>query len=141
LVEIRDVMPTLLEMANIPIPDSVEGISLLSPTRREVLYGEHWEDDRATRMVRDQRYKLIYYPIGNRTQLFDLRDDPDELHDLGADPALAGVRDRLTGALLGNLYGGDLEWIRDGKLVGLPDKAYEPRPERRLGGQRGWRFM
>jgi arylsulfatase A-like enzyme len=141
LVEISDVMPTLLEMAEVPIPDSVEGISLLSQTCREFLYGEHWEDDRATRMVRDQRYKLIYYAVGNRTQLFDLRDDPDELDDLGADPTLAEVRDRLIQELIGNIYGSDLEWIRDGDLVGLPDKAFEPRPERRLGGQRGWRFM
>ena len=33
LVELRDMMPTLLDMAGIPIPDTVEGMSLVSPER------------------------------------------------------------------------------------------------------------
>jgi arylsulfatase A-like enzyme len=61
LVELRDIMPTLLDMAGIPIPESVEGISLLSNTRRQYLYGEHYEGEMATRMLRNQRFKLIYY--------------------------------------------------------------------------------
>ena len=32
---------------------------------------------------------MIYYPIIGRTQLFDMRNDPDELHDLSEDPAQA----------------------------------------------------
>ena len=39
------------------------------------------------RAVRDERYKLIVYPKVNHRQLFDLADDPDELHNLAADPA------------------------------------------------------
>ena len=141
LVELCDVMPTLLDMAGIPIPDSVEGISLLSDTRREYLYGEHFEDDRATRMIRSERFKLIYYPVGNRFQLFDMDNDPDELHNLANDPAYEDVREELTEKLTSHLYGSDLELLEAGKLVGRPDKAYEPGPNRGLNGQRGWRFM
>ena len=34
------------------------------------------------RAVRDDRYKLIRYPQVNRTQLFDLQRDPDEIQNL-----------------------------------------------------------
>ena len=37
-------------------------------------------------MIRDNRYKLVYYPEGNVTQLFDLHDDPRETRDLSGDP-------------------------------------------------------
>lgn len=33
-------------------------------------------------MIRTSRWKLIRYPKMNRTQLFDLENDPDELVDL-----------------------------------------------------------
>lgn len=46
------------------------------------------------RMVRDGRWKLVYYH-GYPPQLFDLQDDPDEQHDLAASPRHAAVRDKL----------------------------------------------
>jgi arylsulfatase A-like enzyme len=49
-------------------------------------------------MIADKRWKLIH-AIGFRPMLFDLVNDPDELHDLGADPAYAGECQRLAAAL------------------------------------------
>jgi arylsulfatase len=43
----------------------------------------------------------------------------------------------LTAQLIGEFYGGDLAWVKDGALVGLPDRTYVPRPDRGLSGQRG----
>ena len=37
-------------------------------------------------MLRKGRYKYHYY-VGYRPELFDLADDPEELHDLAGDPA------------------------------------------------------
>ena len=34
----QDIMPTLLQLAGIPIPESVQGQSMLSDTRRDMLY-------------------------------------------------------------------------------------------------------
>jgi arylsulfatase A-like enzyme len=48
------------------------------------------------RAVRDDRWKLIVYPPINHRQLFDLRGDPGEAHDLAGDPRHAGEVDRLT---------------------------------------------
>lgn len=140
LVELCDVMPTLLDLAGVPIPSTVEGISLASQTRRATLYGEMGHGNLAKRMIRDTRYKLLYYATGNRIQLFDLQNDPDEMHDLAAHASHASIRERLTQSLMGELYGEDLNWVKDGVLTGLPDKAYVPEPDRGLNNQRGWRF-
>ena len=124
LVELRDVLPTLLEMTGIEIPETVNGSSLLKKQKKEFLYAELWEDDRATRMIRNERFKLIYYAVGNKFQLFDLENDPHELHDLSKNDAFNAVREVLKKELIHRLYGSDLNWIKDGELVGLPDKKY-----------------
>ncbi|MBM3933095.1 MAG: arylsulfatase [SAR202 cluster bacterium] len=137
-----DIMPTLLAMCGIPVPGTVEGLDLLGERQRQVLYGEHYEDAQSTRMVRDARYKLIYYPVGNRVQLFDLHLDREETRDLSNDPAHADTRARLEEELISLLYGGDTDWVQDGRLVGLPDMQGPnlSHNDRQLGGQRGWRF-
>lgn len=137
LVGWQDVMPTLLDLAGIPIPSSVEGMSMVGEARRSTLYGECGEDAMATRMIRDERYKLIYYPVGNRVQLFDLESDPQELEDLGGSPLMAKVQERLRAQLMQSLHGDDLAWVKDGELVGLPDRVFSPKPDRGLSGQRG----
>ena len=91
------------------------------------------------RMIRSEQYKLIWYPTGNRVQLFDLEKDPQEMYDLSEFPRYADVRERLTNLLIQNLYGRDLEWVQDGRLVGEPDIAFAPSPNRGLANQRGWR--
>jgi hypothetical protein len=110
---------------------------MISPHQRNWLYGECSEGVKATRMIHDGRFKLIYYAVGNRIQLFDLQQDPQELKDISTSPAHAGVRERLTQLLIKELYGEDEMWVQDGKLVGLPDQNYTPRPNRGLSGQRG----
>ena len=137
LVGWQDVMPTLLDLAGIEIPDTVEGLSMVGDTPRDYLYGECGEDDYATRMMHDGRNKLIYYPVGNHMQLFDLENDPQERVDLSRSSDHARIRERLTQRLIGELYGSDEQWVRDGALVGLPTKQYEPSPNRGLSGQRG----
>lgn len=141
LAELRDVMPTLLDLAGVPIPDTVEGKSLVSDYSREYLYVEHYEDDRAQRTIRDKRYKLIYYPVGNQVQLFDMEEDPLELRNLVDDPRFADVRERLTRELIARLYGDDGKWVDGNNLKGEADKTFVPRPNRGLNNQRGWRLM
>jgi arylsulfatase A-like enzyme len=140
LVELQDIMPTLLDMCELTVPDTCEGLSMIGSRRRDILYGESLTGAKATRMVRDGRFKLIWYPAGNRLQLFDLADDPSELHDLAADESTAPFRERLMSALIAQLYGDDLAWVESGRLVGMPVPPFEVAPNRDLSGQRGLHY-
>jgi arylsulfatase A-like enzyme len=137
LVGWQDVMPTLLDLAGVDVPETVEGISMVGERKRDWLYGEVGEDGHATRMIHDGRYKLIYYPVGNYRQLFDLQTDPDELIDRSTSPDHRDILARLTGLLIGQLYSGDEAWVRDGQLVGLPNRQFAPGPNKGLSSQRG----
>jgi arylsulfatase len=137
LVGWQDIMPTLLDLAGVEIPGSVEGRSMLGQQKREWFYGEVGEGSGATRMIRDQRFKLIYYSTGNASQLFDLEEDPHELVNLADSPDHAEILERLTQILISQLYGGDEAWVQDGKLIGLPRQTFQPGPNRSLTSQRG----
>ena len=52
-----------------------------------------------TVMMREQRYKLIYR-TADVCELYDLQEDPRELNNLYAEPAVAELRDRLESRLL-----------------------------------------
>lgn len=137
LVGLQDVMPTLQTLAGIPIPNTVEGLCMLGEEKRSWFYAESGEGNMGTRMIRGGRFKLIYYAAGNCVQIFDLQEDPDELNDLATSPAHAGVREELIQLLLRELYDSDASWVRDGKLVGLPDQPFQAKPNRDLSHQRG----
>jgi arylsulfatase A-like enzyme len=51
------------------------------------------------RAYRDSRWKVLRYPSVNVTQLFDLQQDPDERHDLSAEPEQAARVQDLLGRL------------------------------------------
>lgn len=140
LVGLQDVMPTLLDLAGVEVPATVEGISMVSAQRREFLFGECREQRSATRMIHDGRHKLIWYPAGNRFQLFDLEEDPGELHDLASSTAHAPLRERMTEELVRHLHGDDLAWISKGKLVGFDPGPKRSKPNRALAGQRGLHY-
>ncbi|MEZ5846692.1 MAG: sulfatase-like hydrolase/transferase [Geminicoccaceae bacterium] len=142
LVGLQDVMPTLLTLAGIDVPPTCEGMDMTGDVRREVLYGDCLETAGGSRMVRDARHKLIWYPAGNVVQLFDLIEDPLETRDLGEVAEAADVRARLETTLVRHLWGHDLEagWVRDGRLVGFDPGAYTAPPDRSFSGQRGIHF-
>lgn len=134
---LADVMPTLLTLFGLSLPSGIEGKDLLSGSSREVLYGEIGENDSATRMAMDERFKLIYYPCGNVLQMFDLQNDRHEMHNIIEDPACEQARRKLENFLISHLYGEDLAWIRNGALVGVPAPIYHPKPNYGFSNQRG----
>ena len=137
LVGLQDMMPTLLDLAGLPIPDSVDGQSMFGGEQRNSLYGECNEGAMGARMLRAGQYKLLYYPAGNVTQLFDLESDPEELRDLSADAEYQRVKDELTKQLTEELYGDDLSWLQDGELRGIDVPELDPASTRDLLLQRG----
>lgn len=138
LVGLQDVMPTLLDLAGIDIPVSVDGLSMAGQKRRPWLYGEFGAGpDTGHRMIHDGRFKLIYHAAGNRRQLFDLQEDPREMRDLAESPEHTEMLDRLTKLLIEQLHGAACQWVRDGVLIGSPIQD-APKPlDRGLNNQRG----
>jgi len=83
-----DIFPTVAELTQTPLPAGVEGkslwpiISRQKQSHRESIFGAYRV---VQRMIRDERWKLIRYPQINKTQLFDLERDPEELFDLSSE--------------------------------------------------------
>ncbi len=85
-----DIYPTLCDLTGLPIPDCVDGLSLMpairdsrSGLRDSLLFA--YKD--LHRSIMGRRFKLIEYVVaGNRTtQLFDLQNDPGETRNLAQD--------------------------------------------------------
>jgi|GEM_PF-195939 arylsulfatase A-like enzyme len=85
LVYLFDLFPTCCALAGVPIPKGLEGANLVpilkgeTPRVRDWLFAAYKD---CQRMVRDQRWKLLWYPKMDRFQLFDLANDPWEMNDL-----------------------------------------------------------
>jgi arylsulfatase A-like enzyme len=86
LCYVHDIFPTACELAGIAPPPTVEGRSVFSSRRRDAVFASYRD---VQRMVRTRRFKLIYYPKIQKTQLFDLAEDPDEMRDLAGRPEQA----------------------------------------------------
>jgi len=100
---LRDMFPTACDMAEIPIPRTVEGKSLKPVIlgEEDAVYAEvfgYFRDKQ--RMIRTDRWKLIHYPHISRYQLFDVRSDPFETNDLIHDQrhaeTIAQLKQRLA---------------------------------------------
>jgi arylsulfatase A-like enzyme len=101
---LNSVFPTAAELAGLEIPDSVEAPSIvpLINGEKEAVYDNIYGSYRHfQRMVRSQDWKLIYYPMLRKTQLFNLAEDPEEMNDVAADPAneerIAAMMQELEG--------------------------------------------
>lgn len=87
LTYLPDLMPTTLELAGAPVPAHVSFRSLLplidgSASRNwDTIYCAYMN---LQRMITDGRYKLIVYPKIGKKLLFDLEEDPSEMHDLAS---------------------------------------------------------
>lgn len=130
VVELRDVMPTLLEIAGAPIPSSVDGKSMLAPVEREYLHGEHALGRDSMHYIVTERDKYIWYSQTGRELYFDLAADPNETHNAVNDPAVLARVEKLRAYLIAELTGRE-EGYTDGKslIVGRPPKAVLEYPE------------
>ena len=100
---LRDMYPTVCELAGIGTPETVQAKSLVPVLRNpkrfihKAGYG-YFRD--VQRMVQVEQWKLVFYPKINRYQLFDLKADPHELSDLiktkGHQARVAVMRQSLT---------------------------------------------
>ena len=106
-----DFAPTFLAMAGLPASADMQGRSLLpllrgAPPRdwRTSMYYRYYHDpgDHNTRAhygVRTRTHKLIYFWKKDQWELFDLVNDPYELHNLYGEPGQEALTARLKAEL------------------------------------------
>lgn len=130
VVELRDIMPTLLELAGVPVPESCDGKSLLRFVRdtpapeaagdeawREWLHGEHVYFGQSLQWVTDGHVKYLWASGWGTEELFDLDSDPGELRNLAPLPEHAHLLGLWKGRLIEALTGREEGFVHDGDLV------------------------
>ncbi len=112
MVQNIDYAPTFLDIAGLPIPAWMQGLSLQpiltrakkAVPRRSLYYHfyEYAADHTVLKHlgVRDERYKLIYFYTVNEWQLFDLQKDPNELKNLSEDKAYFAILQQMKKELV-----------------------------------------
>lgn len=135
---LEDLLPTVLDLAGIPTPPAVDGISLVSVLQghaeplRPWLHLEHapcYDARQAFHALTDGRWKYVWRPHNGSEQLFDLRSDPREERDLTRQRAAAEGLARWRKRLLRRLAGRP-EGFSDGRrlVAGCPYPALMKRP-------------
>ena len=126
-----DYLPTILELADVAVPDRIEGRSSAGVLRgdtaesgRDAVFGLYHK--RQARSVRTSDYKLVryfdphtdyYLPVryeemmnvrcAKNVELFDLRKDPNEFTNVIDEPEYADVRREMNSRLWGWLESAD----------------------------------
>lgn len=124
VVELMDVMPTLLDLVGADVPECVEGSSLRgevtgeAPLERGFVHGEHsGSREQANQYVVTPHDKYVWFTQTGVERYFDLDTDPREEHDLSADPAHAGRVEELRSLLARELEGREEGYSSGGRLV------------------------
>lgn len=106
LIQNIDYAPTFMDAAGLPVPDEVQGESLLpvfkggaKDWRQSVYYayyelGEHNVPQHFG--VRTGTHKLFHIPETGEWQMFDLAKDPNEMKSVHDNPEYAAARAGLT---------------------------------------------
>lgn len=125
-VELRDVMPTLMQAAGAPGAEMLDGHSLLpliaddSAPRREYLDLEHaqiYDPSNHWTGLTDGRVKYIFHCADGEEMLFDLEDDPGETTNLAGEPADAERLALWRRRMIDHLAPRGEPFIRDGGLA------------------------
>lgn len=135
-VELRDVLPTFLEAAGAPVPEQIEGRSLLALARdtkaewrpfidleHDICYNpsNHWN------ALTDGKRKYIFHARDGHEQFFDLENDPHELNDLSADSTRASEVRTWRSRLIEHLTERGERFVKNGELALRPESClYSP---------------
>lgn len=135
-VELRDILPTFLDIAETNAPNKLDGASLLDIVRgkesgwREYIDLEHdvcYSPENHWNALTDGHWKYIYHAFDGSQQLFDLSTDPGELNDLASDPKHADEVKKWRGRMARHLSERGEPFVKNGDLAPHPQKMlYSP---------------
>ncbi|PCJ52410.1 MAG: arylsulfatase [Planctomycetota bacterium] len=124
LIEMRDIMPTLLDCAGLEIPDVVEGKSLLANAKgaenhlRDYIHGEHTAGPQSSfQWIRSKQYKYLWESGLGIECLFDLEKDPKELNDLSDQKEFSDIFSNHQQLLINELEDRKEGFVKNKKLV------------------------
>lgn len=150
MTELIDIVPTVLELCGRPIPESVQGRSLVpilqgrDASLRDAVTIEYAENEEAA--IRTERYKLVYITgnrqrqdgyktaiaTGRRILLFDMLNDPSEIANLADQPECAEIVRGLLARLADHMARTDPEPEKVPKVsdpAAILDFCLRPRDE------------
>jgi arylsulfatase A-like enzyme len=98
LCHLMDIAPTVCDLAGAPLPEVTGGQNLLKGKPRPCTFAAYRGVQRA---LRTKDWKLVLYNVNGArtTQLFDLKNDPDELRNLAGSPAHRSRLDEMKAEL------------------------------------------
>ncbi|HHY82895.1 MAG TPA: sulfatase-like hydrolase/transferase [Clostridiales bacterium] len=101
-----DILPTILQLTGIPVPEGVQGRSMLNVINGEPGYDfaliEHNSGDWGLNIktIRSKEWRLTYYANQDFGELYDLRKDADEFINLWDNPDYTDIKNALIRKLL-----------------------------------------
>lgn len=122
-VMLQDVMPTLLNLADIDVPATCDGTSIASIWEdgdapfREYAFGRYGYGNTAHYGLTDSRMKYMYWVEGGIEQLFNVTEDPNECHDLSQDLSYADELNKWRSRLIAELEKHGDGNMQNGELV------------------------
>jgi len=141
VVELMDVMPTVLDAVGVDIPETVDGKSLMPLIRgdnepwRDYIHGECSPMETiksGMQFITDGKDKYIFYPGTGEEQFFDLVNDPVEMTNLVNDPAYADRVQQGRTRLITELESRPENFVVNGQLatLGGPTPSFLPEYKR-----------
>lgn len=133
-----DIMPTLLEVCGICIPESVEGSSLMPLIRhekvrwRQFVHGEHAPGEGSAagwQFVTDGKEKYMWDSVTGNEWFFNLEHDPQEIENLCSDPQCASRVDKWRKRLIAVLAERPQDALSDGTKLFSGSALPSVRPE------------
>lgn len=129
LAGLEDIMPTFLDIADVDIPETIEGKSLMPLIKnqktewRSCYHHEHspcYQDDNAYQCLMSEEWKYIWNPINENEMLFHISEDKYELCNLSEDSKYSDILNEWREKMVKHLDGrpenfSDGEKLQSGK--------------------------
>ncbi|QIH77130.1 arylsulfatase [Macrococcoides canis] len=131
LVKIQDLFPSLVDLVFNKSVD-VDGRSVKQllfgnyEGWRNEFHGEHALGEDSSQYIMTDQYKLIWFPVKDEYQLFDIQNDPDEMNNLYDVSKYQPIVIDLTKKLITYLKDRPEGFVKDDKLIKVDINKIKP---------------